>query len=313
MTRTHPDLSTLQSVKNLSRDEALVQERAAAHVRANAGALIDEYRRRFGDEFNPDNGAELFSEYSSSPRNRAKYRVAVAGAGGWVIDAAFRQRIAMSDRRPVVFSAGGTASGKSTLIVDQVNAGAVVLDSTFSNYSLSKTRVQEAFDSGRNVIVQYVYREMSEAYGAAIARSKAEGAGRMVSPETHVLTHANAAKTVARLVEEFSGNLQIRFQFYASSCAEGFKRGGAELTRLGDYARKIMLAENAFSSWAGNEVPALHPKLAFEKFENITFPEQAEYLAEVALGSGNRYRGRADLLIRENPRRNFRNPVIDPQ
>lgn len=80
------DFSTLKSVKHLSPDEARVQERAAALLRASPQALIDEYRKRFGDEFNPDNGAELFSEYSSSPENRARFRVAVAGTGGWLID-----------------------------------------------------------------------------------------------------------------------------------------------------------------------------------------------------------------------------------
>jgi hypothetical protein len=303
------DLSTLKFVNNLPPDQASVQTRAAALVRANPQALVDEYRSRFGDEFNPDNGAELFSDYSSSPETRAKYRVAVAGACGWVIDEAFRQRIAISDRRPVVFSAGGTASGKSILIVDEVKAGVIVLDSTFSNYELSKTRVQEALDSGRNVAIQYVYRDLLEAYGAAIKRSKAEAAGRVVPLETHLSTHANAATTVGRLVVELAGNPQIRFHFYASSYAEGFTRGGVELTRRGDYTRRIIEAENSVGSWIDHEAPALYPKLALEEFTKMGFPEQAEYLAAVALASGNRYRGRADLLIRENAHRNFASPL----
>jgi len=65
------DLSTLQLVKNLSPDQACVQERVVAGLTANPQGLVDEYWRRFGDEFNPDNGAELFSEYSSSRENRA--------------------------------------------------------------------------------------------------------------------------------------------------------------------------------------------------------------------------------------------------
>jgi hypothetical protein len=106
MLNPHLTLSTLKFVGNFPQDQARVQELVTTHLLANPQALVDEYRRRFGDEFNPDNGAELFAEYSSSPQARAKYRLAVAGACGWTIHQAFRQRIAISDRRPVVFSAG---------------------------------------------------------------------------------------------------------------------------------------------------------------------------------------------------------------
>jgi hypothetical protein len=305
MMTSHRDLSTLQLVKNLSPDQACVQERAVASLTACAQGLVDEYRRRFGDEFNPDNGAELFSEYSSSRENRARYRLAVAAAGGWVIDEAFRQRIAMADRAPVIFSAGGTASGKSTLIVDEVKAGAVVLDSTFSNYAPSKTRLQEALESGRDVIVQYVYRDLLEAYGAVIARSKTEAVGRMVSPQTHRSTHANAAKSVARLLEDFARNRRVRFQFYESSCAGGFRRDGPVLTQRGDYTRAIIETEAAVIGCTKTEIPSLHPKLALEEFAKMSLAEQSEYLAKVAVASGNRYRGRPDLLLRESPHRDF--------
>jgi hypothetical protein len=307
MSNPQLDLSTLKFVDNLPQDQARVQELVTTRLRANPQALIDEYRRRFGDEFNPDNGAELFAEYSSSPQARAKYRLAVAGACGWTIDEAFRQRIAISDPRPVVFSAGGTASGKSIMIVDQVRAGAIVLDSTFSNYSLSKRRVQQALGSGRCVIVQYVYREVIEAYGAAIARSQAEGAGRVVSARTHNLTHKNAPKTVARVIGEFSGNPRIQFQLYESSSIRGFERGSSELLRRGEHAREITEGEQVTLSYYVDQqpAPALYPKVTADEFEALSFPEQAEYLSEVARASGNRYRNRPELLLRENPHRYF--------
>jgi Zeta toxin len=284
-------------------------ELVTARLRANPQALVNDYRRRFGDEFNPDNGAELFAEYNCSPQSRAKYRLAVAGACGWTIDEAFRQRIAMSDRRPVVFSAGGTASGKSIMTVDEVRAGAIVLDSTFSNYALSRQRVQEALDSGRKVVLQYIYREILEAYGAAIARSQAEGAGRVVSALTHTLTHKNAPKTVAQLVEDFSGDGRVWFQLYESSCVAGFERGSSELVRRAEYAREITEGGNVIMNCAAVDhqpAPALYPKMTVKEFEALGFPQQAAYLSEVALASGNRYRNRAELLVRENPHRNFR-------
>lgn len=193
--------------------------------------------------------------------------------------------------------------------MDEVKAGAIVLDSTFSNYTLSRTRVQEALNFGRNVIVQFVYRDMLEAYSAVITRSRAEGAGRTVSRETHRSTHANAAKTVARVFAELAAHPCMRFQFYESSSASGFTRGSAELTQREDYTREIIEVRDGLTQWAADDVPALFRKLALEAFEKLGFVEQAEYLAEIALASGNRYRGRAELLLKENPHRDFRSAI----
>jgi hypothetical protein len=48
------------------------------------------------------------------------------------------------DKTPVLFMAGGTASGKSTIAGPVARAGLIVFDSTFSNLELSKLRLQEA-------------------------------------------------------------------------------------------------------------------------------------------------------------------------
>jgi cephalosporin hydroxylase len=71
MVQAHLDLSALKCAENLIQDQARVQDLVTTYLRANPQACVDQYRRRFGDEFNPDNGAELFHEYSSSPETRA--------------------------------------------------------------------------------------------------------------------------------------------------------------------------------------------------------------------------------------------------
>jgi hypothetical protein len=139
---------------------------------------VDRYRAEFGDEFNPDNAAELFADYSASPQHRARNRMAVAATGGWVVDEAFRQRLKEPDRKPVLFTAGGTASGKSTAIASVAKVGAIVFDSTFSNYATSQRRLQEALDAGRQVRVAYVYQDPLKAWDLAKLRAENEGAGR---------------------------------------------------------------------------------------------------------------------------------------
>ncbi len=107
------DTSTVKLTANLAEDKMARQQRSIERLRADPHGFVNRYRVEFRDHFNPDNAAELFSDYCSSPENRAKYRTAVAGAAGWVSDEAFKQRLAEPDETPVLFTAGGTASGKS--------------------------------------------------------------------------------------------------------------------------------------------------------------------------------------------------------
>jgi hypothetical protein len=229
------DTSTIQPARDLVGEAAFVQQKTIERVKANPQAFVDEYRERFGDHFNSDNAAELFPEYSSSPENRAKFRSAVAAASEWVTGEAFRQRLAEPDRKPVLFTAGGTASGKSTLADVEVKASFIVFDSSFSNYELSKRRLQEALDSGRNVQVHYIYRDPLEAWRWTKIRAANEGAGRTVTPQIHAFTHAHAASTVARLAEEFAGDPRVQFRFYENAEGQGLTPGGIELARKGNY------------------------------------------------------------------------------
>ena len=182
------------------------------------------------------NAAELFPDYSASPKHRARNRMAVAAAGGWVVDEAFRQRLAEPDRKPVLFTAGGTASGKSTAIASVAKVDAIVFDNTFSNYATSRRRLQEALDAGRQVRVAYVYQDPLKAWDLAKLRAGNEGAGRQVSIPYHVFSHENAARTVARLAEEYTGNSALRFLFFDNS-GEMPIQGTIELTRRGDYTQ----------------------------------------------------------------------------
>ena len=171
------DTSTVKLTANLSDDRVAVQQRCIEQLKTDPGEFVSRYRMEFGDHFNPDNAAELFPDYCSSPENRANYRIAVAGSAGWVSDQAFKQRLAEPDEMPVLFTAGGTASGKSTIAGPAADAGLIVFDSTFSNTDLSKQRLQEALGSGRHVEVCYIYRDPGEAWSAGKTRTEEEGAG----------------------------------------------------------------------------------------------------------------------------------------
>ena len=142
--RSEPEPSTAAPPASRTVDEAAVQARCLEQMKAYLQEFVSQYRTEFGNHFNPDNAAEFFEDYSSSVENRAKYRIAVSPAAGALADEAFKQRLAEPDKTPVVFMAGGTASGKSTVAAPVAENGLVVFDSTFSNHELSKTRLRQA-------------------------------------------------------------------------------------------------------------------------------------------------------------------------
>ena len=229
-----PDLSTLKPMASLTGEAANVQQRSIEQLKADPQGFVDRYKARFGDTFSPDSAAELFTDYSSSPENRGKHRMSVAAAAGWVADEAFRQRLQQDDKKPVLFTAGGTGSGKSTGIAD-LSDHFLIFDSTLSNYGRSKARIQQALDAGRDALVRYVYADPLQAYQWAKIRTQNEAAGRIVDPENHAYSHTNAAKTVAKLAQEFSRNPHVEFQYLENKQGTGIEPGTIDLTRKGDY------------------------------------------------------------------------------
>lgn len=68
-------------------------------------------------------------------------------------------------------------------------------------------------------MVLYLYRDPVEAWAAAKDRTDREGAGRVVKPKAHSLTHQGAAETVARLALEFASHSQVAFRYFANSAS----------------------------------------------------------------------------------------------
>jgi hypothetical protein len=54
-----------------------------------------------------------------------------------------------------------------------------------------------------------------------------------------------------------------------------------------------------------SDAPQLHPALSPEQVEKLSADEVADYLSDRGLSNLNRYAGRPDLLIQENPHRDF--------
>ena len=297
------DTSTVKLTANLSEDKVAVQQRSIERLKADPRGFVNRYRMDFGDHFNPDNAADLFPDYCSSPENLAKYRTAVAGAAGWVSDEAFKERLAEPDEIPVLFTAGGTASGKSTIAGPAADAGLIVFDSTLSNTDLSKQRLQEALGSGRHVEVCYIYRDPGEAWSAGKTRTEEEGAGRTLTTQVHASTHEGAAKTLEQLTRDFSNNPQVEFRFFENSTAHGLQVGGLELTRKGERTR---VAGDALQKIMPSTPTAMPAKLPREHLARLSRERLTDYVYLIAMAAVDQCKENKDLFLRQYPRLDFR-------
>ncbi|MBR4878055.1 MAG: zeta toxin family protein, partial [Rhodocyclaceae bacterium] len=111
----------------------------------------------------------------------------------------------------VVFTAGGSGSGKSSAIGRALSEGTAVaditLDGTFSKLTKARNRVQAALDSGRKVAIRYVYCAPENAAKLAIGRAIRHG--RPVPVSVMAETHSQALQTVRAIAEDFKGDERV--------------------------------------------------------------------------------------------------------
>lgn len=179
----------------------------------------NEYTRRFGNVLNADNAATLFDDYTADP---AANRVPVHEAASEIRDSLFEKKLAESapeGKDAVVFTAGGNASGKSTIaeLSKAGEAAHVVLDSTFSNTDHARSLVDKALAASKPVLIQHVVRPVGEAFRGMLERAKTEG--RVVSIRQMLNSERGALGTVRDLQQEFADDPRVAFRFYDNSGA----------------------------------------------------------------------------------------------
>ncbi|MGE0491037.1 MAG: zeta toxin family protein [Vulcanimicrobiota bacterium] len=201
-----------RSRRPLSEDELGVRQRANQYLDENLDQLVDEYGQRFGNILDLDNARELFDEFAASPEARSRYGTAIHEPSNRLIDEVLDRRLSGPVREgaepEVVFTAGGSGSGKSSAIDD---LGGIyddtdfVFDSTLANYDRSLSRIEQVLESGRDVEIAYVYRDPVDAFVNGVLPRAAE-TGRAVPIEAFAASHQKVAETVARLAEHFAGD-----------------------------------------------------------------------------------------------------------
>lgn len=117
--------------------------------------------------------------------------------------------------------AGGSASGKTTYLDKynrQVTDSHALVDTTSQNYESSKARIEQALESGRPVLMTYIFRDFGKALEGNAGRFKETG--RLVQPDFMAKSHVGALDTFLRLQKEYKGNKDVSFEAFDNNGEE---------------------------------------------------------------------------------------------
>lgn len=176
-----------------------------------------------GQVINADIARELSPEYVAD-RSRAGE---VQDASSVFTKRLYADRLAApvaAGKAPVVvFTAGGTGAGKSSVAAvtgPMMDSADIVYDTTMSTFKSGDEKIQQALASGRGVTIAYVYRDPVEALsGGALPR--AMRSGRTASISVLQKSHTGSRKVIQQLAEKYAGDERVTIIAIDNSRGEG--------------------------------------------------------------------------------------------
>lgn len=201
---------TIPRTASLPPRMAEVENRYASAVEADPRAWVQAYLARqpakSKNVVNADEARELFPEYRE---NRSFYAPAVHEPSSAIAKLVYAELLA--NAKPgasVAITAGGAGSGKTTATAGLNQAADIILDTTGSNARTLKRNIQQALDSGANVMLQYVLRDPIESFNSALTRAMpkkpGDAPGRTVPYDLVAGQHSNAPAAFEEMATHFS-------------------------------------------------------------------------------------------------------------
>jgi len=197
-----------------TREEEIVRARFALNVLTEFDELRFRYTEQFKDEksrltaliLDTDAAKELCPEYGTSPEGRIRYSVCAYGPAKMFIRRLFKQEAASKRVQIVLFSSGGTASGKSTAMKIWHARGrdVLVVDGTLSDLRTARTQVRYALRKKKIVIIAHVFSPVEIAMRRALDRAVERG--RILTIDTFAQTHFKSQRTVFDMDDEFGNH-----------------------------------------------------------------------------------------------------------
>lgn len=254
--------------KNLTGEDAKIQERSIRHFVENRIELTDQYIEEFGNTANTDDARKLFKSVGYNGLNAS----AVHEASSALNKSAISRLVANGDKNSVYMYAGGAGSGKtsaiSKLVPNVKDAADVIIDGNLASYYKAAAQIDNYIASGKEINVLYVYRDPVDAWVNGVIKrmltNKSEG-GRIVPMRIFLENTEGSYKTVRQLLPKFSGNKQVKISLIDNSLGLG-KTDWMNLEKFqsieyGDDLRKKLIEETKKLLDAGKITAEQYDKL----------------------------------------------------
>lgn len=174
-------------------------------------AIPDSYG---GKVIGTDIARELSPLYASGREGKIAFSPPSSRlASIYAMDRLWREIHQRGDREVLIFTAGGVASGKSTVVgpVAIENAD-LVFDGTLRNAKWAKSAIREAIVSGWEVGVEYVQRPLESVGVGAVFR--ANESGRWGPVHKLAETHKAAQDSIIEIYNEFKDDDNVYIHFW---------------------------------------------------------------------------------------------------
>ena len=235
----YPGKLGIAKAKNLSAEERRVEARFAEYLEANTDEAIARYTKKYGKEINTDNARELSIDYAPGGPDaedpatrlaRTKWSAAVQEPSSALSKEIYRRTLqkisSPSQRKQVVFTAGGAGVGKTTSIQQiaglarAVDAAEMIYDTTLSNLRSSLDRVAQAVAAGRMVSIIFVYRDPIDSFVGGVL-PRAERMGRTLPLEVFLDTHIGSAEVLEKIAQAYRGDNRVAIAVIDNSRGRG--------------------------------------------------------------------------------------------
>jgi len=201
-------------------EHRLVRMRFTRRVLFDFQQLSKEYQQAYRNQsgsdiaivIDVDAAKELCARYRSTPQCRTKYSACVYPPAKLFSRQLFELAIGSQKVKRVLFLAGGTASGKSSVIavMGQASRELVIMDGTLSDHAVAHNQVWRCIANGKFALIVYIYTPIEAAMTRAVDR--ALDRGRVVAISVFSQTHFKSQVTVRQLRECHADELNFAFR-----------------------------------------------------------------------------------------------------
>lgn len=239
-----------------------------SRVNSDFESIAHDYNKIDGTDGGRVLDTDLARELSEGYKHDRTKASEVQDAASAVIQKLYEQKLANPTpdglTPDVVFMAGGTGAGKSTVkeaLKDKLKNVETVYDTTMSDMASADKKIQQALVANRDVTIIYTYRDPMDAFviGSLGRAAKAEaeaGTGRTTPIDVFIEKHVGAQKTIAEIIEKYKGDSRVNIRAYDNSNGKGNHKGVdfAQIPKIDDTGLRGKLYDAAIKEYEAGRI-----------------------------------------------------------